>query len=235
MPSYSPYLILSVIVSKCVTSDNPTNNGTVAIIAEQMQPTLEDSPSNIAFTHWQHGMLMFMAFGVILPISMMFFYFGAACSISISTDKRKRIHYIGFMLAFFICFLSILFELFILNGIAFNTKHGMFGMALFCLMFVSIIIFCMMRIFKYGLQIWFDFFLSFTLFCWSFYEMVNGLLLKNNGIEFSKFYVYGLLTWFSMLIVTFVTFAIYIYLTTGISMVVVQAFGEKEADPSADA
>eukprot|EP01083_Nonionella_stella_P278286 946342_1 len=190
MPSFNLYLVLCVTITKCFSSNNSTHNDSVAIVLERLNPQINDNnPSDVGLDHWQHGLLMFIAFGILFPISMMLFYFGGICSMSM--DKRKRIHYIGFILTFIIYGISILFELILLNGVEFDTNHGIFGMILFCLMFVSMMVFCMMRIFKYGLQMWCDFILCFVLYCWSCYEMINGLLIKTNDIKNSKYYVYG--------------------------------------------
>eukprot|EP01083_Nonionella_stella_P300652 1027595_1 len=181
-----------------------------------------------AFNHW-HGMIMFIGFGFVLPLSMIFFYFGASCSLSLK--RRYHIHYIGTVLTFALCLIGIAVHMAMLDEYNLRSHHAMIGLALFCTMFVCILVFCIMRLYRWGLQIWCDFILCFSLLCWSFYEIANGLLMEDKMvIDNAHHYIKGLIAWFSIIVTVFITLSIWTYLTTGISMVMVHHFGPDEKD-----
>eukprot|EP01084_Bolivina_argentea_P317105 549762_1 len=182
--------------------------------------------------HLIHGLIMFIAFGVIFPASMILFYFGALCKIS--KHKRKISHYVGFILTFIMCIIGIIAEIIVLDGSYFNTSHSISGIILLCVIFISMIVFFVMRKHKFGLKKWCDFIICFMFQIWSLYEMLSGLLVGENKNNNSKYYIYGLLLWFGIIIIIFVIFSIYIYLTQSITAMIIVKGSEMVNDIESD-
>lgn len=171
----------------------------------------DTASDNHILHHWKHGLIMSISFGLILPLSLILFYFGKICKLS--DDVRKYIHYIGFILTFILGIIGLIIEMILLKGIYFITNHSIIGFTLLFIIFISIMTYSIMRRYKFGLKIWCDFILCFLLLSLAFYQIISGLSLENNNIKNANAYIYLIMIWFILIIIICIIASIYIYLT----------------------
>ena len=165
-----------------------------------------------------YPLMMFIAFGLILPISSMLFYFGrSVCKMSL--ERRTTIHYVGYIGTATLCIIGTLFDVIFVDGDHFQSIHSVLGGALCLILIVSICIFAAMRRYKYGLQIWVDFVWCSAVWTLASYLMVSGLS--------KPLYHYGVMAWCALIVVSFIALAVYSYLTSdAIKFTMVIARGE---------
>lgn len=150
--------------------------------------------------------LMFIAFGVILPISMMMFYFGRSCKMSL--ERRTQIHYIGYILTAILYAIALTLDI-ISGRFKLHSLNTILELAMCLIMMISICMFATMRRYKYSLRIWLDFVLCFALWALSSYLMVRRVSSDSPSI-----YSYGLIAWTAFIVALFVTLAFISYLTS---------------------
>jgi len=168
---------------------------------------------------------MFIGFELILPISMMLFYFGRSCNLSLA--QKTKIHNIGYLFTVILCAVGTAFG-FILDPHSlssldlFESTHSMIGSALCLITVLSVCIYAAMRRYGYGLQNWLDF-----VWCFGVWTVSNYLMLCGLSIDSVPLFYYGTMSWIGLVVAAFIALAIYSYLTSeDIKFTMVIARGE---------